>query len=146
MQPTFSVGDTVLYIRSTGEQVLATILGPSSDGLDYLTISYLRNGSMVTHSCARVGDIRPAFIQIGNITVPRDASRRTPLHLYVQMGQMRRMRRRMRRGMRRRTSPHPKPPRPAFEQGKKTRSGVHKKIRRVYGPRAGPRTGLQTGP
>ena len=63
MDPTFSVGDTVLYTRSTGEQVLATILGPSSGGPGFLAISYVRNGSMVTHERAPVSGITLALIR-----------------------------------------------------------------------------------
>ena len=63
MDPTFSVGDTVLYTRSTGEQVAATILGPSSDGASCLAISYVRNGIMVTHDRARVSAITLASIR-----------------------------------------------------------------------------------
>ena len=57
MDPTFFVGDTVLYTCSTGEQVLANILGPSSDGAGCLAISYVRNGTMVTHERASVSAI-----------------------------------------------------------------------------------------
>ena len=37
-------GMVVMYIRSTGEHVSATIIGPSTRGDDFFHVKYMRNG------------------------------------------------------------------------------------------------------
>ena len=39
----------VMYIRSTGEHVSATIIGPSTRGGDFFHVKYMRNGHELEH-------------------------------------------------------------------------------------------------
>ena len=42
-------GMVVRYIRSTGEHVSATIIGPSTRGDDFFHVKYMRNGHELEH-------------------------------------------------------------------------------------------------
>mmetsp|Transcript_72063 Transcript_72063/g.120885 ORF Transcript_72063/g.120885 Transcript_72063/m.120885 type:complete len:97 (-) Transcript_72063:41-331(-) len=42
-------GMAVTYIRSTGEHVSATIIGPSTRGDDFFHVKYMRNGHELEH-------------------------------------------------------------------------------------------------
>ena len=50
-------GRQVIYTRSTGDRVAATITGPSQYGDQYLAIRYLRHGAYVEHPCALISSI-----------------------------------------------------------------------------------------
>ena len=53
-QPCFPPGTSVMFIRSTGEPVLAQVVGHSEHGDAYRRISYDRDGNTVLHDRASV--------------------------------------------------------------------------------------------
>ena len=53
----FEPGRPVIFTRSTGERVDATMKGPSEKGDPFAVLEYMKVGQVVTHPCARLQKI-----------------------------------------------------------------------------------------
>ena len=80
-----TLGRQVMYTRSSGDHLAATITGPSQNGDQYLAIRYLRHGAYVEHTCALVTSIeRPIRTPSPLVRSPspsRSRSRSPPNHV-----------------------------------------------------------------
>ena len=53
----FQPGRPVIFTRSTGERVDATMKGPSEKGDLFAVLEYMKGGQVVTHPCAPLSKI-----------------------------------------------------------------------------------------
>ena len=72
----FEPGRPVIFTRSTGERVDATMKGPSEKGDQFAVLEYMKAGQVVTHPCAPLQKIEffirspsPCFIACENMGV-----------------------------------------------------------------------------